>query len=51
MKLNNAVKDMCLRTQNANQKLKQNEQTQDVDGMQALPVLFMKIVKGYISTA
>ena len=42
MKPINAGKDMCLRTQTVNQKLEQNAQTQDNDGMEALPVLFMK---------
>ena len=44
----------CLRLifvyETANQKFKQNAPTQDVDGMQALPVVYMKKVKGYIST-
>ena len=39
-----------LQAQIANQKLKQNAQTQDVDGMQALSVLYILIrVRGYIS--
>ena len=33
MKPNNAGKDMRLRAQTANQKLKQNMQPQDADGM------------------
>ena len=37
MKLNNADKDMWLRTQTANQKLKPDAQTQDIDGMKSLP--------------
>ena len=36
---------MWLRTQIANQKLKQNVQTQVADSMQALPVLHMKNLK------
>ena len=35
MKPNNAGKNMSLRPQTANQKFKQNSQTQDADGMQA----------------
>ena len=50
MKPTNAGKDMCLRTQTANRKLKQNAQTQDVVDMQALPVLYMNKVKGYVTT-
>ena len=34
MQSNNAGKNMWLRAQTANQKLKQNAQTQDADGMQ-----------------
>ena len=45
MKPNNPGKDMWLRTQTANQKLKQNVQTQDVDGMKGLSVLYMKNLK------
>ena len=45
MKPNIAGKDMCLWNQTANQKLKQNAQTQDVDGKQALPVIYMKNLK------
>ena len=39
MKPNNAGKNIWLRAQTLNQKLKQNAQTQDADGMQALSVL------------
>ena len=42
VKPNNSGKDMWLLAQTANQKLKQNAQTQDVDGMQAFPVLYIK---------
>ena len=41
MKPNNAGKDIWQRVQTVNQKLKQNAQTQDVDGMQAMSVLYM----------
>ena len=34
-------KDVWLRAQTANQKLKQNAQTQDADGMQALSVIYI----------
>ena len=40
MKPNNAGKDMRLRDQASTQMLKQNAQTQDVGGMQALSVLY-----------
>ena len=36
MILNNASKGMWLRVYTANQKLKQNAETQEVDGMEAL---------------
>ena len=36
MKPNNAGKEMWLRVQTVNQKLKQNAQTQDGDGMQTI---------------
>ena len=39
MKPNNAGKGIWLRAQATNQKLKQNAETQDADGMQALSVL------------
>ena len=42
MKPNKADKDMWLRTQNANQKLKENVQIQDIDGIQVFPLLNMK---------
>ena len=42
MKLNKEGKDMWLRTQNSNKKLKENAQTHDIDGSQALPVLNTK---------
>ena len=45
LKPNNADKDLWLRTQPANQKLKQNAQTQGADDMQGLPMLFMKKLK------
>ena len=41
----NEDKDTWLRTQTANQKLKQNVQTQDVDVMQGLPMLHMEKLK------
>ena len=41
MKANNAGKSMWLHDQTANQKLEQNAETQDVDDMQALSVLYM----------
>ena len=41
MKLNTAGKDMWLRTQTPNQKLKQSATTQDADSMKVLPVLCM----------
>ena len=41
MKRNNAGKSMWQRSQTANQKFKQNAQTQDADGMQAMSVLYM----------
>ena len=41
MKRNNADKDMWQRAQTANKKFKQNAQTQDADGMQGMPVLYM----------
>ena len=41
MKPNNAGKDMSQWAQTAIQKLKQNGQTQDADGMQALSELCM----------
>ena len=36
---------MWLRAQSANQKLKQNTQTQDADAMQAMPVLYMTLLE------
>ena len=45
MKPNNAGKGMWLRAQTANQKSKQNVETQDADGMQALSVLYMTQLK------
>ena len=39
MKPNNVGKGMWLMAQTASQKLKQNAETQDVDGMQALSIL------------
>ena len=41
MKPNNAGKHMWLRAQTANKKLKQNVETQDVGGIQALSVLYI----------
>ena len=45
MKPYNAGEDMWLRAQTANQKLKQNAQTQDADGMQAMSVLYMTLLE------
>ena len=45
MKPNNAGKDMQFRAIFTNQKLKQNERTQDAVGMQALSVLYMTQLK------
>ena len=42
MKPNNADKDMQLRAQTANQKLKQNVETQDVGALHDLSVLYMR---------
>ena len=39
MKPNNAGKNIGMRAQTLNQKLKQNTQTQDFDGKQAFSVL------------
>ena len=41
MKPNNASKYIWLRSQAANQKLNQNAQTQDAEGIQAISVLYM----------
>ena len=45
MKLITAGKDMWLRTQTANQKLKQSATAQYADGMKTLPVLCMNKLK------
>ena len=50
MNPNNAGKDMWLWAQTANQKLKENGQTQGANGMQALSVLCMTQLDGYILT-
>ena len=50
MNLNNADKNMRLRAQITNQKLKQNAQTQDADGMQAFFCVKNDAISGYIST-
>ena len=41
MRPNNASKAMWLWAETANEKLKQDVQTQDADDMQAIPVLLM----------
>ena len=41
MKPNKAGEDMWLRAETENEKLKQDVQIQDVEGMQAMSVLFM----------
>ena len=46
MKLNNAGKVMRQRAQTSNQKFKENTQTQDADGMQAVSVLYMTQLEG-----
>ena len=50
MKLNNTGRNMWLRAPTGNQKLKQNAQTQDVDGVQAFFSVIYDAVKSYIST-
>ena len=40
MKQNNAGQDMGRQAQTANQKFKQNAQTQDADDMQAMSVFY-----------
>ena len=42
MKPDNAGEGMWLQTKPANEKLKQVAQTQDIAGMQALPVLYLE---------
>ena len=39
---------MWIRAQTANQRLKQNEHTQDAYGMQGSPVLYTKMLKAII---
>ena len=41
MKPNKARKHMLLRAQTVNQKLKQNAQTQDAEGMQTFSAIFL----------
>ena len=45
MKPNNAGKDMWRRAEIANQKLKQNAQTHDADGLQAMSLLYMTLLE------
>ena len=45
MKPNNAGKDMWLRDKTANQKLKQNVQTQDADPLQAFLCVIQDTVR------
>ena len=47
---NNAGKNIWLGAQTANRKLKQNVQTQDANGMQAILCVIYDTVRGYIST-
>ena len=49
MKPNNSGDDMWLRAQTANEKLKEDAQTQDAAGMQDMSVFTMAHT-GYIST-
>ena len=48
MKQNKAGEDLCLRTQTTNQNIKKNAQSESVDGMPALPVLYMS-QQNYVS--
>ena len=41
MKPNNSREDMWLRAETVDEKLIQDAQTQDADGTEALPVLYM----------
>ena len=50
MKPNNAGKNMWLRAQTTNRKLKQNAQVQEVDGMQYFFFVKYDTVRGYNST-
>ena len=50
MKPNNAGKNIWMRAQTLNQKLKQNAQTQNVDGRVAFFCVIYDTIKGYIST-
>ena len=36
---------MWLRTETANEQLKQDAQSQDVDGLQSMPVLYMTLLE------
>ena len=50
MKSNNAFKNMWLRAETVNQKLKNNAQTQDAYGIQAFPSAMYDIAREHIST-
>ena len=45
MKSNNAAEEMWLRAETADEKLQQDIQTQDADGMQAVTVVLMTLFK------